>query len=229
MPTNGCAIAFGPRSTTHSGRHGIEIPYPIQVQISQQGRRPAAARTTPERRAYARAGVNFCIAQRTTSTRQLAERRREACTAAARVSSNRAMPGSSMFVVVQRRGGRDARAGRSGDRAHWPGRILRRDVAPDRRAAECHGADGGGFGAARNYRRRVSASSCWRIRRSSNRSASRSRIGVRNSKSGGASGAAAAHSEPPHTLIDRIRRYLHLIGHGSRFQATAVKADDTEG
>ena len=25
-----------------------------------------------------------------------------------------------------------------------------------------------------------------------------------------ASGAAAAHVEPPHTLIDRIRRYLHL-------------------
>jgi CRP-like cAMP-binding protein len=25
-----------------------------------------------------------------------------------------------------------------------------------------------------------------------------------------ASGAAAAHIEPPHTLIDRIRRYLHV-------------------
>ena len=116
-------------------RHGIEIPWPIQVQYEKDWPRDGSEREGRER--GARCSPAWICSRRC----------RRSCGARSRASAPLAVYGSgeaivrqgeagqSMFVVCSGSVERRARADAPGNRAHRARRVFRRDVAADRRAA----------------------------------------------------------------------------------------------
>ncbi len=116
------------------GRRGIEIPWPIEVGYSRDWPEPDAATKQQEReRVLARVDL---------FSRLTDDQRRDIAAASAirvfgpgEVIVRQNDPGQSMFIVCSGAVSGGARAGSAGGRRHRGGRLLRRDVAADRRRA----------------------------------------------------------------------------------------------
>ena len=117
------------------GRHGIDIPYPIQAQFEMPVAGPDPAARQSEREQWL-AGVDLFATLTGEHRREIAE------SSATRIYGNgeaivrQGQPGESMFVVGIGPRGRGAGARSPRGRDDRARRLLRRDVAADRRAAD---------------------------------------------------------------------------------------------
>ena len=133
-------------------RHDIEIPWPIQVQYEKDWNEPDVDDKVAEEERLL-AGVDLFSTLPPELRSQIA---RSAPMAVFGSGESDRPPGRGRPVDVRRAVGqreRGARAVARGGRAHRARRVLRRDVAPDRRAAHGDGARGRRRRGGRNRRR----------------------------------------------------------------------------
>jgi small-conductance mechanosensitive channel/CRP-like cAMP-binding protein len=188
-------------------RNGIEIPYPIQTEIQKEALPPPPRDYAPDERVLRKVPVFQSLDD--AETAQLARATTRGLFGRGEVVVKEGDAGSSMFVVAS-------------------GEVV---VLLESQRQEVARIGAGGFfgemslltGAPRNatvstsvdselleitgdaFRQFVLANPAVVEQIGTAVAARRAELEERR-----ASGAAAAHAEPPHTLIDRIRRYLHL-------------------
>ena len=188
-------------------RHGIDIPYPMQVQIEKPYAGQAARDVAADEAILRKVGVFASLTEEERT--QLVHATSRGLFGSGELVVKQGDAGSSMFVVasgeavvlLEPQGQEVARIGPGG----FFGEMSLLTGAP-RNATVRTTADsellevtGGAF------RQFVLANPT--VVEHIGVAVANRRVELEERR---ASGAAAAHSEPPHTLIDRIRRYLHL-------------------
>ena len=191
------------------GRHGIEIPWPIEVGYEREWPEPDPAAKQRAARSRSRARRSLRAVDGRTPARDrsrdvrscLRSRRADRSTGIRRAVDVRRLCGTVDVVLEP-------------DRRHVATiearRLLRRDVAAHRRAADRDGAVGGRYDRPRARRRRLPTTR----RRGSARHRTgrhrRRRAGVSSSTRARDSARIAATGEAPATLLGRMKRFLGM-------------------